>query len=230
MTLRVLLTRATEDNASLAEALRAAGVDVIEVPTVARVVRPEALDQARATCADPDVLLFTSHTAVEAFGPARSCPVRPKRVAAIGPRTRSVAEAHGWTVSAGGDQGLTGSALVAALGEIRGRDVLWPRPAEATPGTRDALAAAGARLHDVVAYENREPPGLREALAAAPAVDIVVLAAPSAAQRVGRFLRGALPEALALGPTTAAAAREIGFQPVTTVAIDRLVDAVTSRR
>jgi uroporphyrinogen-III synthase len=151
-------------------------------------------------------------------------------VAAIGPRTRSVAEAHGWTVSAGGDQGLTGAALVAALGEIRGRDVLWPRPAEATPGTRDALAAAGARLHDVVAYENREPPGLREALTAAPAVDIVVLAAPSAAQRVGRFLRGALPEALALGPTTAAAAREIGFQPVTTVAIDRLVDAVTSRR
>ena len=230
MTLRVLLTRAADDNAPLAASLRAEGVEVVEVPTVARVVRPDALERARSTCADPDVLLFTSHTAVEALGPAKASPIRPRRVAAVGPRTRAAAEAAGWTVSSGGEQGLTGAALVAALGEIRGRDVLWPRPADATPGTRDALSAAGACVHDVVAYENREPPGLREALAAAPAVDIVILAAPSAAQRVGRFLRGALPEALALGPTTAAAAREMGFSPVTTVAVDHLVQAIRSRR
>jgi uroporphyrinogen-III synthase len=230
MTLRVLLTRAAEDNAAPAAALRALGVEVIEIPTVARVVRPDAALNAKAACGDPDVLLFTSHTAAEALGTATTCPVRPKRVAAIGPRTRATAEALGWAVYAGGEHGLTGAALVAALGEIRGRDVLWPRPAEATPTTRDALIAAGARVHDVVAYENREPPALREALAAAPAVDLVVLAAPSAAQRVARFLRGALPEAIALGPTTAAAAREAGFGPVTTVTVDALVEAIAARR
>ncbi len=121
----------------------------------------------------------------------------------------------------------TGAALAALLtsgaaGDLAGRRVLLPRPEEARPELREALAAAGALVAAPVAY--RTVPASREELQPllvalrARALDAITFASPSAARALleafgpERGLLGALVVA-SIGPTTSAELRRLGRAP-----------------
>ncbi len=109
---------------------------------------------------------------------------------------------------------------------VRGRRVLFPRPAEGRPETVEGLLAAGAELRAVEAYRTvAAPPQAIAPLAdwiARGEVHAVAFASPSAVQAVVTGL-GARSDVLrrvllaVIGPTTADALRQhglpIGVQP-----------------
>jgi uroporphyrinogen-III synthase/uroporphyrinogen III methyltransferase/synthase len=150
-----------------------------------------------------------------------AAPLARLRLAAVGPATaerlaRAVREPDLVPAEAKGD------ALAAALGaHVRGRRVLFPRPAEGRPETVAGLLAAGAELTTVEAYRTvAAPPETIAPLAAwlgAGEVDAVAFASPSAVEAVigglgssaGLLRRVVLA---AIGPTTADALRACGFE------------------
>jgi uroporphyrinogen-III synthase len=220
MSARVWLTRAPHDQRALADALRSRGWEVHEIPLLRRNVVPDA--RARCAAASPaDLLLFTSAAAVDAVGDARELPsILARRVVAVGPRTADAARARGWSLDAVGEG--RGADLIAALDLAPGVRVLWPRAEPAADETFAALRAAGADLADVVVY------ALVDTDAPTPSGDPpawVVLASPSAARAVARRLPPPLPAAIAIGPTTAAAAHEAGFATVHVARAPHTLDA-----
>jgi uroporphyrinogen-III synthase/uroporphyrinogen III methyltransferase/synthase len=115
----------------------------------------------------------------------------------------------------------TGEGLARALaGEVRGRRVLLPRPAEGRPELLEGLTAAGAEVLVVEAYRTLPAPAERLRVLAGwierGEVDAVTFASPSAVRAVAVALGREAPllsRALlaAIGPTTAAALREAGL-------------------
>ncbi len=225
--MRVLVTRAAADAPALSTRLRAAGVVPVEVPLLEKTLLPWEAEGAF------DWLILTSPTTVDALALGRFPP--PTQVAAVGPATADRAREAGFPpvrVPAV----HTGAALVAALGDLTGQRVLFPRAAEVTPGTLEGLRAAGAEVADPVAYRNDPPPRLPEALRRVWPVDLVTLLSSSAARRLGAALAAAdLPPApvVAIGPSTAETARAAGLE-VAAVArshtLEGLVDAVRGLR
>src|SRR5690606_13469879 len=99
-------------------------------------------------------------------------------------------------------------------------------------GTAEALRANMAEVVEIVAYQNSAPPDLPDRLAAAWPFEVATLMSGSAATRLATALSAAgLPRVpvLAIGPSTAHAAHEVGL-PVAGVARTHdqqgLVDAV----
>lgn len=157
---RVLLTGA--DTGELAEHLRDAGAEPIEIPTIA--IRPasvEEVDQAIDRLESYDWVVLTSANGVRAlFGRLaekdRSVPPGP-RWAAVGPKTKAALEAEGVEVEFVPPAG-TGSAIPAGLGDLEGRNVLLPRARMATRDLPDVLRRLGAHVDEVTAYETVEGP------------------------------------------------------------------------
>ena len=210
----VVLTRAPDDNAPLAAALRRRGAAVVEIPLIERALDVDALARCAARCPQPDVVLFTSRFAVEALGPTAPALLRPRRVLCVGPATAAAAAAAGWQVEPGLTPAAgraTGPDAVRAAGLEPGAVVLFPGPAEPNPATLAALSDAGVALFAVPVYRNDAPADATEALRSLRAADAVVLSAPSAARRwVACPLAHQVP-VFAIGPTTASEARRIGL-------------------
>jgi uroporphyrinogen-III synthase len=185
--LRILLTRPEGRNEKLADALRAAGHEVVCEPLIA----VEPLGDEPIGLDGYDWLILTS--AAGAREVRRRARGRARRVAAIGPAT---AEAFG------------GADLIARESTQEGLLAELPRPA----GRVLFAGAEGARrflvdeLHaDFVAlYRTRE---LRPETV--PDADLVVLASPSAARAFAGL--GRRTPAISIGPETTAAARELGL-------------------
>ncbi|WP_243337968.1 uroporphyrinogen-III synthase [Anaeromyxobacter soli] len=226
----VVVTRGKGGEDALSVRLRALGAQVREVPSIAFADPgdPGPLDAALRGLDRFDWAVFTSATAVDrtvarlsALGVETAALAR-LRLAAVGPATaerlaRAVREPDLVPGEAKGD------ALARALEpHVRGRRVLFPRPAEGRPETIAGLLAAGAELTAVEAY--RTVPAPAEAIAplgdwlARGEVDAVAFASPSAVRAVASalgerapLLRGVL--LAAIGPTTAEALREHGLTP-----------------
>jgi uroporphyrinogen-III synthase/uroporphyrinogen III methyltransferase/synthase len=227
----VVVTRGRAEGDALSARLRALGAAVREIPAIAFAPPsdPAPLDAALRGLAGFEWAVFTSATAVErtiarldALGVPRAALARLS-LAAVGPATaaRLAAEVRAPDVV---PAEARGDAMAAALGDrVRGRRVLFARPAEGRPETVAGLLAAGADLVTVEAY--RTVPAAAEdirPLAAwidAGEVDAVTFASPSAVSAVVSALGAAAAPLLgrvllgAIGPTTAEALREAGLSP-----------------
>ncbi len=218
---RLLVTRASEQSSELRARLEAAGAEVVELPTI-QILPVEdavALDTALGRVHEYGWVVFTSPNGV------RQALARPKardaawpRIAAVGQATASaLAEARlcaDFTPSA-----PTGRSLGAELPVGPGERVLLFRSDVARPELPAALRARGAVVDEVVAYRTTprtEPAPDVAAELRAGRVDAILLASPSAVRGLVAAVGGD-PELyratslIAIGPTTAAAIREMGL-------------------
>lgn len=226
----VVVTRRKGDEDALSARLAELGASVRELPAIAFAPPedPAPLDGALRALDRFDWVVFTSATAVErtverlrALGlpPARLAALR---LAAVGPATadRLARDVRAPDVV---PREAKGETMAAELGPmVRGRRVLFPRPAEGRPETVAGLLAAGAELTTVEAYRTLPVAAGKIAPLAgwieAGEVDAVAFASPSAVQAVVAGL-GARASVLrttlvaAIGPTTADALRAAGLPP-----------------
>jgi uroporphyrinogen III methyltransferase/synthase len=160
---RVLVTRPEGQSDKMARALRDAGADPIEAPTV-RVVPPR--DPALFThhvenLGEYDWVIFTSVNGVQAlFSELRrqgrdSRALGRAKIAAIGPATAAALELHGIVPDEVPDE-YRGEAVAEVLlrneGQVAGKRIFLPRAEVAREALPDALRARGAHIDVVPAY------------------------------------------------------------------------------
>jgi uroporphyrinogen III methyltransferase/synthase len=167
---RVVVTRAREQAAELACALREAGAEPVLLPMVgfSPPANPAAFDEALGSLDQFDWLIFTSQNAVQAFSQRaaelkiglegiavdRSRTAGPSgvRVATVGPSTASAASRAGFRVDYVARE-FRGTALAAELGErLAGKKVFLPRSSRAGEDLPVALRAQHAEVTGVIAY------------------------------------------------------------------------------
>jgi uroporphyrinogen III methyltransferase/synthase len=218
---RVLVARAVDQRAGLVLALRRAAAEPVCVP----LLEFRALDPAPLHAALDerwDWIAFTSANAVRFAKRCLGAGPGGARVACIGEATAQAARRLGWPV----DALPAGRALPDELakemeraGSLRGARVLLPRAVRAREALVDALEARGARVRSVEIYASRMPDTAPAALRAvlAQGLDAAALTSPSSAQHLCSALEPAERAALlaqvcfaCIGPTTAAALRELG--------------------
>ena len=200
-------------------------------------------------------ILFTSANAVDAFmqrllafgeagGSGPRCDLRVlagARLAAVGPATAAALRRYGLVADLTPER-ATGRDLAAALPDVAGQRMLLPRSDQALRELPEALAARGAQVAEVIAYMVKPAAPNRAALAALDAgeVDVAAFFSPSALQGLAVLLGGQpLVEALrgvaiaCIGPTTAAAARDLGLDVAVVPdepSVASLVTALVARR
>jgi uroporphyrinogen III methyltransferase/synthase len=161
---RVLVTRASEQSESLAQALRERGAATVELPMI-RIEPPHdplPLTAAVKRLRDYTWLVFTSQNGVRAFfrelraqgGDARR--LGACRIAAIGPSTAETLAPYGITCDLMPDN-YRGEALAERMlaehgGDMRAVRVLLPRAAVARDALPEMLRQAGATVDVVEAY------------------------------------------------------------------------------
>ena len=223
---RILVTRAQSPRSSLAEALAAAGAEVVEAPAT----RIEPLDPGRARAAIShldayDWILFTSQNGVELFwGSLRECGLDARalaalRVAAVGPATASSLLEHGIAVDVTPERFVAEGVLaaLAARDDVKGMRVLYVAAEGARDVLPNGLAALGARVDVVPIYRSVPDAAGGDAIRAftARATDRT-LAAFTSASAVRAFATAvgdatARVAAASIGPATTAAARAAGL-------------------
>jgi len=232
--LRVLVTGSAPE--ALCAVLRARGATPLAVPTIAiRPADPAPLDAALGR--EFDWIVVTSANGARAVldrlqATGAEVPAAT-RWAAVGPRTAAALQGGGVAPALVPREG-TGAAIAAAMPEVEGRRVLLARGRAAGRDLPTAMRARGALVEDVVAYGTVEgPEASRAALAAALAagLDAVVFTSGSTVRGLARLagdparlLEGAI--VVAIGPSTAAVAREAGLAP--RVAADRTPRAIVA--
>ena len=229
----VLLPRVKEPD-RIASALERAGAEVLRA-AVTRTVPGEAAaleaTARRIAAGEAAWLVLTSARTVETLAPYLHVPVPSAlQVAVVGPAT-----ARAWTELTGAAPDLVPRGSAAALLEepvlagpppapSAAKRVLLPASALADPALADGLRQVGWEVEQVSAYTTVTasacdlPPGLDDSWAAG-GVDAVVLTAPSSTRAVLELLGPPLSTTrlVAIGATTAAAARELGL-PVAAIA------------
>ena len=228
----ILVTRPDGERDPLVAALRAAGLRVIAVPTVATEAEPAGgpLDLALANATDWDWVIVTSAraaaalvAAVDRVGPAASLGEWPARWAAVGEQTAEALRQAGVRQVAvpAEERGVAIVDFLAARIDLRGQRILLPRAGGADRDLPDRLAAAGAIVHEVAAYATVIGPatsasGIAMALAD-PDLALGVVASGSA-------VAGLLALAEAAGPAAVIRARGlplVSIGPVTSAAVHR---------
>ena len=238
--MRVVVTRPREQADSMAEALRAHGIEPVYFATIqiAPVKNPKRLDATLRRLARFDWVVFTSANAVEAVWErlARmeiSFPART-RAAAVGPKTAASLKARGVT-SAFVPEEFVAEAIVPGLGDLMGKSVMLPLADLAEDTLAKAIESAGGSVVVVTAYHTLPPDSDPDGLAALQSgVDAVTFTSGSSARNfamlAGRAGLNPLslpgsPIIACIGPKTAAAAREMGFR-VEVVAEDYTVEGL----
>ncbi|MDI6906790.1 MAG: uroporphyrinogen-III C-methyltransferase [Thermoanaerobacterales bacterium] len=228
---RVLVTRAREQASDLAQAIAAGGGEPLEFPTIA-ITPPEdwgPLDEALADVGSFDWIVFTSVNGVRYFlARLRECggDVRDLagiQLAAIGPATRQALEAYGLRVAFMPEAFRAEEIGRQLPGLLRpGARVLLPRTDIAPKALNEALTAAGAVVCEVTVYRTRpvadRAPKVRELLREG-RIHAVTLTSSSTARNLAAALGEDQAPALlastvvaAIGPVTAATARELGLR------------------
>ncbi|MBI1356188.1 MAG: uroporphyrinogen-III C-methyltransferase [Acidobacteria bacterium] len=223
---RILITRPAGQAADFAARLRRLGAEPIEAPTIE--IRPPddwaPLDAAIAALGDYDWLIFTSRNGVDRFlerldaSPRDLRAVRGK-IAAIGPATAQRLEQLHLKVDVLPDD-FVAEGLLAALDaeDLRGQRILIPRALQARETLPAELAARGALVDVVPAYQTVEPPDAAERLQAIfegeDKPDWAVCTSSSTVRNLAKLVG---PERLAgvrlcsIGPITSQTARELGL-------------------
>ena len=233
---RILVTRASARAGTLADRLREAGADVVEMPAT-RISPLDAspLREAIRRLAEYQHVLFTSQTAVSFFWDALRVASLDARalsgltVTAIGPATAEALVSHGIAPDVIPDRFVAEGVVEALRDRVSGARMLYP----AAEGGRDVLPeglrAAGATVDVVHVYRSEPVAGT----VAADRVDLVTFTSASTVtgyvDAVGADLSRRSPAAT-IGPITSEAARAAGI----TVAIESpsasipaLVEAIT---
>lgn len=242
---RIVVTRAREQASELVSKLHALGAETVEVPAIELrdpVDGGAALRDAVAELASFDWVVLTSPNGARAllvalrtqgldaraFGPAR--------VAAIGPGTADALAAGNVLVDLVPPE-FVAESLVEAFptppqgNSRRGGKVLLARAAAARDVLPEGLRARGWDVHVVEAYRTAAAPLDADRRADLASADLITFTSSST---VTRFLDAAGHESLpgvvaAIGPVTAATARERGVQvdvEAEVHSIDGLVDAI----
>ncbi|MBH0206571.1 MAG: uroporphyrinogen-III C-methyltransferase [Nitrospira sp.] len=168
---RVLMTRAKEQAAELADLLDAYGAEPVEAPTI-RIVPPEdwtAVDRAIDSIGSYQWVIFTSVNGVDRFmtrlrakGKDARC-LAGRQVCCIGPRTAEELEQFGVRADVvPGDYQAEG--VLAALGgqDLKQARILIPRAEVAREVLPDELRARDAHVDVVTVYRTITPSGDRE--------------------------------------------------------------------
>jgi uroporphyrinogen III methyltransferase/synthase len=251
---RIVVTRSPEQAGELTDLLEGLGAQVILAPTF-RVVPaedPEALDRAAASVDEYQWVVFESASSVTRFlsaltrGPRDLRTLGHVQICAIGPSTADRLEAAGIkadvvTPEVGVES--TGDAIE-AHGRLDGQRVLVVRPEHLRDAIGQDLMKRGGLVTDLIAY--RTEPGNPDSPAAQALyrqllegqVDAVTFTSPTALRRfatlVGEEQAADLLNTtvvVAVGPVTAAAARELGIAAPLVPArftVDGLVELLTA--
>jgi len=227
---RIVVTRASDKVSTFARKLRALGAEVIEFPTI-EMVAPDSyatLDASIARLDKFDWIIFTSATGVDAFI-ARLKTLQKDvramgtaRIAAIGPATAAALERYALLVDAMPAE-YRGEAIVNEIGaeKIRGARILIPRAQVAREVLPKMLQERGA-VEVVVApaYKTVVPTGgafdrISQTLSAS-GYDLIAFTSSSTALNFADITGKPTPgtRAAAIGPITAATARQLGFEVV----------------
>lgn len=241
----VLVTRARAQAATLSAALRAAGAEPVEWPTIRfdGPIDPAPLDVAlgRLVRGGYDWVVFSSANSVERVlarldevGLDRMALGRA-RVAALGSATSAALSGAGVRVDLVPPQ-FVAEAVVAALAErgVAGRRVLYPHADLAGDALPSGLRALGAVVDAVQAYRTvpvtEVAPAVRTRVLRGE-VDVITFASASSVRNLAASLGDAFGQLAArivcVGPVTATAARELGLR-VDVVAEDATTDGLVA--
>ncbi len=226
----IVVTRARAAAPEFAMALRRLGAEVVEFPTIETAPPSSyaALDRAIKRIDSFEWIIFTSATGVESFIErlkSRGIDIRglgSASIAAIGPATAARLADYALRVTAMPDE-YRAEQIVTAIGikRIRGERFLIPRAEVAREALPEILRDKGAKEVVVApAYRTVKPKGaqierMRELIASG-AIDLVTFTSSSTVtnfcELIGASAKGV--KAAAIGPITAATAREKGFEVV----------------
>lgn len=236
--LRVLITRPDEQGEETAQLVREAGGEPVLHPClrVQPPPDPAALSQAVRALGTYTAVAVASVNAARALldalqreGLAPAVALSSVLVAAVGPRTAEALASAGVRVDVVPPRDGTAEALADALqaaaraGRLGARPrLLLPRAAEGREHLMDVLPARGIEVVAVTAYQMSEPAAaeLAPMVAAltAGAIDLVPVGSPRTVRTLAGAIGAAAPAVLAqarvgaIGPTTAAALRELGIR------------------
>ncbi|HEY1852441.1 MAG TPA: uroporphyrinogen-III synthase, partial [Candidatus Binataceae bacterium] len=244
---RIVITRAADDATDFAERIRALGGEAIEFPTIATAPPSsyEILDRAIADIGSFDWVIFTSANGVEQFIDRMRTNGRDLRemqrasIAAIGPITADHVRRYAMTVAAMPSE-YRAEAVIHAIGgeRITGARILIPRAEVAREVLPEMLRNHGARevvvapAYRTVVPANDDADRIRS-LIATRAIDLVTFTSSSTAVNFVAMTGAPIVglKAAAIGPITAATARDLGFDVVVapeTYTVDRLIAAITA--
>jgi uroporphyrinogen-III synthase len=236
----VVVTAAAGSFPGLSEALQALSADVVEMPllTFAAPTDWTEVDRAIRELGRYAAVAFTSPRAAVAFG-QRWGSIGPDSlppVWAAGRQTASALQQLASTVRTAPDDevGRIGAAAAVAAAMLRegiAGPVLFPCGEIRRDELPTRLRQEGVEVDEVVCYRSvvASDDAAREAVRRA---GILIVASPSVAELLARASAStSRPSLLAVGPTTAAAARAVGWQPAAVAAhpdVDALVAEVRS--
>ncbi|WP_420239768.1 uroporphyrinogen-III synthase [Telmatobacter bradus] len=227
---RVLVTRAAHQAGRLSEALRARGLEPVEVPVLSIEAPADcsALDEAIRSIASYDWLILTSGNTVRALvdraaelGLSLALVAALQQVAAVGSATARAAEKAGLKVALVPETYVAESLVESLQGQVFQKKILLARAEVARDVIPDALRAAGALVDVVDAYRNVLPAAapallraaLEEGIAAATftsSSSVTHLA--SAAQAAGIDFPFDGVKAISIGPITSETLRNAGWE------------------
>jgi hydroxymethylbilane synthase len=222
---RVLVTRAADQAAELASALRDVGLDPILVPAIAIEFEPARgdLDAAAGLLHTYRWVVITSANGARAILRAAErilTELGAPSWAAIGPATRQVLEREGIEIELQPGQS-SGIAMAVELPVVARDRILVVRGDLTDQELALALRARGAEVDDVIAYRTREAPESSRALLRSATADgpIAAVAFTSGSTVRGLMLLAKAESidvrsfpAVCIGPETADEARAIGFR------------------
>ena len=228
----ILVTRPRKDAETFAALAREFGFETIPFPTIE--IRPleenPALRHALNHLDAYDWILFTSANAVPPFFTAKKADAaradggmipRRTRVAAVGEKTAAALRARRVRVDFVPAR-FVSDEILAGLGEIRNRWMLYPAAEIARDVLPQAIVRAGGTVHQITVYRTLpaapDPQGLS---ALREGVDWLTFTSPSTVRNfitltrragLNPFQLAGSPRVACIGPVTAEAARELGFR------------------
>ena len=231
----ILITRSRAQASAFRKLLEDAGAEVLEVPTIE--IRPRygpKLDAAIDRLSDYDWLIFTSANGVEVFFERAEAMEKPTgsgrqasmpKICAIGPATAGRIEDCGYSVDLVPDvyqaEGILDEFLKLTGEGIGGLQVLLPRASQARRILPRILREKGAQVDVIPVYDTVVPTegqaSLQKALESQ-SPDLVTFTSSSTVRNFISLVEqeGALDRfrCAAIGPITAATAREHGLEVV----------------